>query len=147
MLACVGVLAFGQRAVRETLTPDTLQGVETVYFAAVEVTKPFHSLTIQALCTELGGTSDGKLQVQGSADGTSYVTIDDVGINDWIAMFASDTAKLANSGNEFTITDTGVFTVVIMPTTPVMPFSHFRLKGIGTTGDTTLITMKSLVVK
>ncbi|MEA2037420.1 MAG: hypothetical protein U9O94_07965 [Nanoarchaeota archaeon] len=149
MLVGIGVSSsFAQKVVKTTLAVDTLNGAETVNFAAVEVTRPFASLTIQALCTQVGGTSDGKVTVQGSIDGTSYVTLANLSNNGWVSMFAADSSKVANDGNEFTITNGGVFTTVISPDNgATAPFLYFRLRGVGTTGDTTKLNIKSIVVK
>jgi hypothetical protein len=124
MLAFVA-LANGQRVYSTAV--DTLQGNETVNFAAIQSSSSSGTLAIQALCTELGGTSDGTLLLQGSVDGTSYVTINSVvGKYDF---FPNDT---------LTITDGAVMTCLITGS----PFNYYRLQGAGTASDTTLITPK-----
>ncbi len=115
----IGVLAFSQR----TLT-DTIQGAETVNFTSMQGAK-----YIQVLCEDdFGGTSDGLLMLQGSVDGVSW---DDLFTNDnyWYSSIDSDSLTIApdatwviNAGN--------------------LNFPYYRLTGDGTSGDTTLVTIK-----
>jgi hypothetical protein len=108
---------------------DTLNGNETVNFPirSTGFTNGYQTLTIQALCTEIGGTSDGTLILQGSVDGTSYVTLQDA--TDFMYSYPNDT---------LTITDGAVATWVIIKT----PYNYYRIQGGGTASDSTLITPK-----
>lgn len=128
LLVCVFAfvaLANAQRVY--TTTVDTLQGNETVNFEAIQSSSSSGTLAIQALCTQLGGTSDGTLLLQGSVDGTSYVTITNVaGKYDF---YPNDT---------LTITNGAVMTALITES----PFNYYRFQGAGTAGDTTLVTPK-----
>jgi len=106
---------------------DTLNGNETVNFTLGQITGGYETLTIQALCTNIGGTSDGTLILQGSVDGTSYLTIND------------ETGVLKGYPNDtLTITDGAVVQWVVQDT----PWNFYRIQGAGTASDTTLITGK-----
>ena len=61
---------MAQRGTLNTVAVDTIQGAETVNFAiGTTILGSYNSLSITALCTELGGTSDGTLALYGSHDG------------------------------------------------------------------------------
>ena len=105
---------------------DTLNGNETVYIPVLTSTSSL-GITIQALCTQLGGTSDGSLVLQGSADGTSYLTIND-----------DDVTMTAYPNDTLTITNGAVVQWVILKNA----WKSYRIKGVGTASDTTLITPK-----
>ena len=129
LLLVLFVIALGVNAQNGTLkvptTPyDTLNGNETVYFPIVTVTGDYANLAITALCTELGGTSDGTLRLQYSA-GTNYEdVVQTTGLFEFI------------SNDTLTITDGAVYNVIIRNP----PVGTYRLKGAGTASDTTLIT-------
>lgn len=110
-----------------SVSVDTLNGNETVNFPLASITGSYDVLTIQALCTEVGGTSDGTLILQGSVDGTSYLTIQDA------------TGVLKGYPNDtLTITDGAVVQWVVDET----PWNFYRVQGAGTASDSTLITVK-----
>lgn len=116
-LVMMAGLAFGQRSIS-----DTLQGNETVTFDVMQDAKQ-----IQALCTQLGGTSDGTLILKGSVDGTTYVTL-------------SETAGLINfyPNDTLTITNGAAWLVTIQEKL----FNYYKVVGAGTASDTTLVTIK-----
>ena len=123
------VLALGVNAQNGTLKVadyDTLIGSETVYFPIVTVTGKYQNLSITALCTEIGGTSDGTLQLQYSAGGNYEDVIQTTGLFEFI------------SNDTLTITDGAVFNVIVREA----PVGQYRLKGTGTASDTTLISPK-----
>ena len=57
--------AFAQRGASNSITADTLNGAETVNFTLAETFTNEHTLCVQALCTQVGGTSDGTLALYG----------------------------------------------------------------------------------
>lgn len=118
-------VAFANAQSVYSATGDTLQGAETVTLGVVVSTSSSGTLAIQALCTELGGTSDGTLRLQGSVDGTSYNFI--TSIDGKFDFYPNDT---------LTITDGAVIQCLITNS----PFNYYRWSGSGTSGDTTLIT-------
>lgn len=115
----IGVSAFAQR----TIT-DTIQGAETVNFTSMQYAK-----TIQVLCEDdFGGTSDGLIMLQGSVDGVSF---DDLFTNDnyWYSSIANDS---------LTIVDNATWIIDVSS----LKLPYYRFTGDGTTGDTTLVTIK-----
>jgi hypothetical protein len=116
----IAVLSFGQR----TIT-DTLQGNEVVAFSAMS-----NASVVSVLCTQLGGTSDGEVYVQGSVDGTSYETLQ-FDVNDQFIYSNTDNDTL-------TITNGAIWLVDLSK----LKFPYYRIEGDGTASDTTLITIK-----
>ena len=113
----MGFLASGQR----TIT-DQIDGAETVNF-----TKMLKATQVQALCTEVGGTSDGTLRLHGSVDGTSWEELTET--SGVFHFFPNDT---------FTISDGGVWLVSIKEDI----FNYYKVVGSGTSSDTTSVTIK-----
>ena len=148
ILLVVGIFAvasYGQNRKVVSAVLDTVKGAETVYFDfnTSGIGTKNYELAFQALNTQIGGTSDGKITLQMSVDGTSFVTYADAATNDWVDLFAADTSKIANNGNEFTITNGGVFGGIIKNT----PFEYYRLAAVGTSGDTTAIQVKYQLIE
>lgn len=127
ILSFFALVAFASAQKVHTVAVDTLQGAETVNFGAIKSSLGEGTLTIQALCTQLGGTSDGTLNLYGSVDGTSWVKVlETAGI---FHFYPNDT---------LTITNGAVMSVVIKDS----PFAQYRFTGVGTSADTTLVTPK-----
>ena len=82
---------------------------------------------VQVLCTELGGTADGSITMEGSVDGISWEIITETPSN--YNFYPNDT---------FTIVDAAVMIVNIKDD----PFSYHRISGDGEANDTTIITIK-----
>ncbi len=115
----------GNIGVTQTIAIDTLTAAVNDTSTAITVTSEANSITFQALCTELGGTSDGTLRLEGSVDGTSYLTIEEGLIN------------YALPNDTLTITDGAVWQFSVVNA----PFKKYRVIGTGTASDTTLITL------
>lgn len=108
-----------------TIDADSINGAETVYFTTDEITDGWQTCTIQALCTEVAGTTDGTMTLEGSVDGTSFVPLTDQ--SGLVKGYPKDS---------LTMTDAAVQVWIIEKT----PFAYFRIKVAGTESDTTLIT-------
>ena len=136
LFAVVTINVNGQRlleAEATLMTADTLNGAETVNFGATSKIT-YQSVTLTALCTEIGGTADGTLWVEGSIDGTNYVKLTyAVGK---VQYFASDTTEVARQGSESGIVDALVVGCQITDA----GFLYYRWSGTGTSGDSTLVT-------
>ena len=132
----VTTLTFAQsRNNINTVTVDTIQGAETVNFAVTELRSNYDVISITALCTELGGTSDGTLTLYGSFDNTNFVFINGA---DGGAVTASPKASVTGTDiNQLTITDGLVANWVVDKN----PYRYYRIAGVGTTGDTTQINI------
>lgn len=118
-----------------TVSADTLNGNETVNFAIGSFTGTYSSLTVTAKCTQVGGTSDGTLTLYGSLDNTNWVFINGATGN---AIVASPKASMTGTDmNQLTITDALIANWVI----PRVPFRYYRVAGVGTASDSTLINI------
>lgn len=130
-LMLVVAMSYAQKGVAKTVTAseaDTNKGAETDYLY-IPNASGFTSqvdLAIQILCTDdYGGDSDGLLTIEGSTDGTSYVIL----TNDVFTDMNDDSISIAD----------GVVAEWIIPRTH---HYKYRIKAVGTSGDTTLFTPK-----
>jgi hypothetical protein len=137
VFAIAAIAANAQRGEVLTITADTLNGNETVNFdLGVNFTGEYDYVVVQALCTQVGGTSDGTLALYGSLDGTSYSFINGVGAE---VITASPKASITGADlNQVTITNGLVASWVVKGA----PYKKLRLVGVGTASDSTLITPK-----
>lgn len=118
---------YAQKNTVISVTADTVQGAETIYLSTETFSFDWESLSIQALCSNIGGTTDGTMTLEGSVDGTSYVALtDESGL---VKGFPNDS---------LTMTDAAVQVWIIQGT----PLYKYRIKVAGTSADTTLITPK-----
>lgn len=112
---------------------DTLNGNETVNFTTISVTRDYQSLSFDVLCTELGGTADGTLIVQGrNGNDGNWTTLTTAFLAHSLEVSPNDT---------LTITDGAVWKAVIKEPS----FSQYRIQGAGTASDTTLIEIEYLL--
>ena len=129
LVACFSIPVVSsaqQTGVTYTLAQDTLNGNETVNFTALHLTTPL-TVAIQANCSQVGGTSDGTLNVEVSVDGTYWETL--VANNVFVFGLPNDTLTVVNNA---------VYEVVIKD----CPWPYIRGTGTGTASDTTLVTWK-----
>jgi hypothetical protein len=123
---------FAQSGKVQSIAIDTVQGAETIYFVTEKLQAVGGTVTLQALCTQTGGTSDGSITLQGSLDGVSYVALTDLA--GFIKGYPNDT---------LTITNGAVASWMVKD----CPYNYLRLKVVGTSGDSTKITAKYNIVK
>ena len=132
-LMFIAAMSYAQEPYKQITASeaDSSKGAETDYqYIPNGTLSSQRALTIQVLCTQLGGTSDGTISLEGSIDGTSYAALD----NSVLTEISDDS---------LTITNGAVWHAVIDRTT----FCKYRLKIEGTSGDTTLLTTKYLLQK
>jgi hypothetical protein len=122
LLFILAFVALGVAANAQRVVIDTIKGAETVNFATMQ-----NADEVQVLCTELGGTADGTITLEGSVDAISWEIIAETPSN--YNFYPNDT---------FTIVDGAVMIVNIKDD----PFLYHRISGTGTTSDTTIITIK-----
>jgi len=136
VLAVVAMAASGQRGALNTVSADTINGAETVNFAiGTTINGSYNILCVTALCTQVGGTSEGTLTLYGSNDGTNYVFVN--GAADSHVLTASPKASLTGTDmNQITITNGLVANWIIDPA-----FKYYRVAGVGASGDSTLINI------
>lgn len=123
-LAIVAVAANAQR----TVAVDTLQGAETVSFAVMPGAK-----AVTAVCTQLGGTSDGTLALYGSTDNVNFVFINF--LSHTLGVASPKASVTGDDLNQITITDGLVANWITLD----KEFDFYKLVGVGTAGDTTKI--------
>jgi hypothetical protein len=123
-----------QRGSVITVDADTLNGAETVNFEIASFKAAHNLLTINAVCANIGGTSDGTLTLYGSLDNSSWVFINGVGAG---VLTASPQASITGADlNQITITDA----LIASWTVKDLPYIYYRIAGVGTSGDSTLIS-------
>lgn len=133
-------ISFGQNKRPASVTVDTLTNAETVYFDLNPTTPSTKDgvMAFQGLFEQLTGTIAGKAYLEFSVDGTSFVRYANASNSDYVDLFASDTSKIANNGNEFTLSDDGVFGGILK----VMPHQYYRMAVVSTGTHTTKVTAK-----
>lgn len=118
-----------------TLAVDSLNGAETVNFEIFELTRN-QDFVVQALCTQVGGTSDGTLALYGSVDRTSFSLINAVGAE---VITASPQASITGADlNQITITNALVASWAVRNS----PYRYYRITGVGTASDSTQVNIK-----
>lgn len=115
-----------------TITADTLNAVETIYFDVQPITGTYQSISITTTFTQLGGTSDGAAYLQASNDGVGYFNI------------TSQAGKYVFFPND-TLTITSGVAWGIQIFEPA--FKYYRLKTVGTASDTTLVSPTYIIRK
>lgn len=118
-----------QKFVKAVTPVDTINGNETVYFPTGAITTS-GTLTLQALCTEIGGTSEGTIRLEGSVDGLS-----------WETLTATAGLVFGYPNDTLTIVDAAVGTWVVKEN----PWKYYRLAGAGAANDSTLVTVKYII--
>ena len=121
--------AFAQnKGTVTSLTVATISSATAVNFPLVTQFKANDQvIAIQAVCTEVSGTAEGNLYLEGSLDGTSYETITSTA--GFLAAFPNDTLTIAD----------GAVGVWYLYNTP---YNYYRLQGTGGAGDSTEVTVK-----
>ena len=121
-LFILAFVALGVTANAQRVVIDTIKGAETVNFATMQ-----NAEEVQVLCTELGGTADGTIRLEGSVDAIS-----------WEALLETQDTYNFYPNDTFTVVDGAVMIINIKDD----PFLYHRISGAGTTSDTTIITIK-----
>lgn len=118
--------SFAQRSIS-----DTIQGAETVSFTAMQGAK-----SITATCTDsFGGASDGTLTLYGSTNNSAWTFINYLGGHLGVA---SPKASITGADlNQITITGGLVANWIPLDD----QFDYYKLVGVGTSGDTTLVSI------
>lgn len=130
VFAFVALAASAQVGAVKSVTIDTLDNTNARTSDVVTVSSSYNAITFQAKCTQLGGTSDGTLVLYGSVDGISYlpVIIDNV----FVKAYPNDT---------LTITSGAIWQVTVKDAI----YKYYKVIGTGTSGDTTLVSLKYLL--
>lgn len=127
LLSVISFSVFSQRGTVKSITVDTVKSNETIYLQTETFGSSWNYLTIQALCTQVGGTTDGTMTLQGSVDGTSWVPLTDQ--SELVKGYPDDSLTMTNGAVQSWILEGS-------------PFYKYRIKVDGTDSDTTEITAK-----
>ena len=119
-LLLIGSMA-GYSQNSQAVTMTALNGAVTVNSDSMT-----NARTITALCTQTGGTSDGSLVYQVSTDGVVYTTVSSTA---GVFEFYPDDTLTITAGATWSIIDNS-------------PFRFSRIRGAGTSGDSTAVTIK-----
>lgn len=128
MLISLSLCSYGQRGRTKALSVDTLKGADTIYVHGLKATSSYHTLAVSFEFTQIGGTSDGSLTMQGGD--INPTTGDTV----WVGLTTSE-LFVPSSNDTVTITDAGKASFIIIGT----PLEQYRAVLIGTASDTTEI--------
>lgn len=131
MALSMGAFAQLQWAEYKSVTMDTLLAVETNTSQTIEVTSE-GTLVIQVYCTDIGGTPDGYVYVDVSADGTNFVNLQ-----------SATGLMYAYPNDTLTISAGAIGTWVIEDS----PWQFYRTRGLGTANDSTLIVTRYNIKK
>lgn len=130
----VAVGAMAQKGVLKTIATDTVKGAETIYFTPIQLNGSYQSLSIQFLCTQLGGTTDGTIYVLASNDGTNYYNLNNI---DGKMIYASPYARM----NDSIVGKLNLYNAATLNFVIPEPAHRFYKVGVtGTSGDTTKLT-------
>ena len=133
-LVCFAFVASAQKGALKTITTDTVKGAETIAFSPIQLNGSYQSLSIQFLCTQLGGTTDGTMEVQASNDGVSYFNLNNV---DDKMVYFSPYARVNDSIiGKLNLYDSATLNFVI----PNPAHRFYKVSVTGTSGDTTKLT-------
>ena len=101
LLLLIAVLIAGMAASAQTFnqatvwTVDTLTNTETAYLTLPKVTRSVESISGLVLAETVTGTAAGTILLQGSLDGTTYVTLTDV--TGYISIAVNDTTTIVDN--------------------------------------------------
>lgn len=128
------VVATPADAQVRTLSDVQVDEAETLYSDIITVSGGYASLSVDILCTEDGGTTDGNIQLQ-SRNGSGGT---------WTYMgefYSGDFLEINDADSIMTMTDGAVFRVVLTPA----PYYQYRFAVTGTANDTTTVSFDYLI--
>lgn len=124
IILCVGFTVNAQRSITVASNGTTVANSTTMQ----------DPIEIQVLATNVGGTTDGTLTLQGSVDNTTFQNIQPTAGS--YIYFPDDTTDL--TGYTWTMTDGGSLLIGLEK----RPFTYYRIRVAGTVNDTTTLTIK-----
>ena len=124
------MISYGQKGTVLSITADNVEGNENIYLTTKKLTGTYESVALQTLFTKVSAAAGGTAYIQGSVDGTTYVTLTSTA-NQFI-FFPNDTV---------TITDGGYMYMISYGS----PFTYYRFFIDGDANDTVTITPKYIL--
>lgn len=124
MFVVVAITAFAQKGRPIAFTADTVQSNETIYITVADDLSSDAPFSISVLCTQLGGTSDGTITLEGNA-GAGWEPLTD--ITDVVVGVGNDSLTIVNAAVQVWLIEQNFF-------------ESYRIKIAGTASDTTLVS-------
>lgn len=124
IILCVGFTVNAQRSITLASNGVTVANSTTMQ----------DPIEIQILATNVGGTTDGVVTLQGSTDNITFQNIQPTAGT--YLYFPDDTADL--TGYTWTMTDAGSLLIGLEK----RPFTFYQIRAAGTVNDTTTLTIK-----
>ena len=111
-----------------------VDAVETLYSGTITISGGYATLSVDILCTEDGGTTDGSIFLQvRNGSGGNWQTIGPGNYSEFMSLNDPDSLMA--------MTDGKIFQVVLNPA----PFAQYRFGVTGTASDTTTVTFDYLI--
>jgi len=107
-------------------TSDTVDNTGTGY-VEMQVKGSYTSVSIQAVSDSISGTAAGTLTLQGSNDGTNFVSVD----TSYITVIADQSPYTTGNSGDNTLTVTNVATSTKMFIVTGSPYAYYRLSHTG----------------
>lgn len=126
----IAAISYGQSGKVFACTVDTVQGNENIYITTGAITGNYTTMTLQALFTQIT-SAGGTAYVQGSVDGTTYVTLTETA--GLFHFYPNDTVTMTNGGTMYIVTNGAT------------PFKYYRYLIDGDTNDTMIVTAKYIL--
>ncbi len=124
----------GQRV--RTLTDVQVNEVETLYSQTIAISGGSADLSIDMLCTQDGGTTDGTIALQGkNGSGGNWQTIDE---DSYSNIYNSSEGAV---DGVFTMTSGAIFHIALTPA----PHYNYRVAVTGTANDTTTVSFDYVI--
>lgn len=130
VFAFVALAASAQIGDVRITNADTITNTGVVTSDVIQITSNYNALTIQAVYTQLTGTSAGSAVLKASVDGTSYITINNA--DGMVKGWPNDTV---------TITNGAIYDFVIKD----VPFKYYKLVSTGSGTSTTRVVVKYIL--
>lgn len=119
------IVGYGQQV--STIT-DQIEGV-TVLNVPISNSGSYQSLSIDLVCTQIGGTSEGTIVLQGGNTTSTYSTLSSTDFSNNVSYLTNDT---------LTVADAAVWKIII----DKPAFRYYNLRAVGGVGDTTQVVIK-----
>lgn len=126
--------AFVASAQVRSLPDVTVDEVETLFSDIIGISGGYATLSVDILCTQIGGTTDGNIQLQArNGSGGNWLALGIVRSGNFLSITDADSIMTMTAG--------AVFRVVLTPA----PFYQYRFAVTGTASDETAVSFDYLV--
>lgn len=135
------IFALGSQAQRvRQLSDVTSESTGTDFSQTITVSGGYATLSVDILCTEVGGTTDGNIAIQvRNGSGGNWQRVGEFQSSEYLTITGTGTA--AGTDSLLVMNDGDIFHVVFNPA----PFYEYRFEVIGTSNDTTTVSFDYLI--